>query len=272
MDYLGWELARQRSALEALLLGGGEARDREAARAGGRRSPAEQAGRYAGGGYGAEDGKAWEAARGTGQNRGAQHAGRIKTPVSAWEQILGAEGTGGGLERDGRGTAADTARAARGEDQDPPGGGTGARAAFLRPSGGYEARQAGRRAFAADTAETETDTAAEPAGERRAGERDAEGRLGGKRAGTAASGMGGDGGWVPVSGQSGAARRSGGSGTGPRGQDGLPVFQETGENGGTGPWNGPGETAALRAEDGARALSRAVQRDARRYDGGFAIY
>ena len=30
--------------------------------------------------------------------------------------------------------------------------------------------------------------------------------------------------------------------------------------------------AALRAEEGARALSRAVQRDARRYDGGFTVY
>ncbi len=37
------------------------------------------------------------------------------------------------------------------------------------------------------------------------------------------------------------------------------------------PWSG-GETAALQAEDHAKALSRAVQRDARRYDGGFTIY
>ena len=38
------------------------------------------------------------------------------------------------------------------------------------------------------------------------------------------------------------------------------------------PWGEGWTSAALRAEDGANALSRAVQRDARRYDGGFAIY
>lgn len=37
------------------------------------------------------------------------------------------------------------------------------------------------------------------------------------------------------------------------------------------PWES-GASAALRAEEDARALSRAVQRDARRYDGGFIIY
>ena len=31
-------------------------------------------------------------------------------------------------------------------------------------------------------------------------------------------------------------------------------------------------SAALREEEGAKALSRAVQRDARRYDGGFSLY
>ena len=36
-------------------------------------------------------------------------------------------------------------------------------------------------------------------------------------------------------------------------------------------WNGEGE-AELQAEERAKALSRTVQRDARRYDGGFAIY
>lgn len=38
------------------------------------------------------------------------------------------------------------------------------------------------------------------------------------------------------------------------------------------PWREGWESPALRAEDGAKALSRAVQRDARRYDGGFTIY
>lgn len=52
----------------------------------------------------------------------------------------------------------------------------------------------------------------------------------------------------------------------------LPVWAaEPGEDIRPFPGNGGG-AAALRAEDGARALSRAVQRDARRYDGGFTIY
>lgn len=38
------------------------------------------------------------------------------------------------------------------------------------------------------------------------------------------------------------------------------------------PWSGGWESAALQAEEEARALSRAVQRDARRYNGGFTIY
>ena len=38
------------------------------------------------------------------------------------------------------------------------------------------------------------------------------------------------------------------------------------------PWGEGWKSPALRAEDGARALSKAVQRDARRYDGGFTIY
>ena len=38
------------------------------------------------------------------------------------------------------------------------------------------------------------------------------------------------------------------------------------------PWGEGWESPALRAEDGAKALSRAVQRDARRYDGGFFLY
>ena len=38
------------------------------------------------------------------------------------------------------------------------------------------------------------------------------------------------------------------------------------------PWGDGWESPALRAENGAKALSREVQRDARRYDGGFPIY
>ncbi len=38
------------------------------------------------------------------------------------------------------------------------------------------------------------------------------------------------------------------------------------------PWGEGWESPALQAEEGAKALSRAVQRDARRYDGGFFLY
>ena len=55
-------------------------------------------------------------------------------------------------------------------------------------------------------------------------------------------------------------------------QDGLPVFQSLELTGGTGPWSAGRYAGEAKAEDGARALSRAVQRDARRYDGGFTIY
>lgn len=47
---------------------------------------------------------------------------------------------------------------------------------------------------------------------------------------------------------------------------------ETGEPAGRAGHRDGGGAAASRAEDSARALSRAVQRDARRYDGGFTIY
>lgn len=83
--------------------------------------------------------------------------------------------------------------------------------------------------------------------------------------GTAAAGEA----WAAMDGEPGGGTAAG--------RDFSPVSQaerETvpepgGRSGGWGPWGG-GE-AAFRAEDGARALSQAVQRDARRYDGGFSI-
>ena len=83
--------------------------------------------------------------------------------------------------------------------------------------------------------------------------------------GTAAAGEA----WAAMDGEPGGGTAAG--------RDYSPVSQaerETvpepgGRSGGWGPWGG-GE-AAFRAEDGARALSQAVQRDARRYDGGFSI-
>ena len=67
-------------------------------------------------------------------------------------------------------------------------------------------------------------------------------------------------------------RRGGGGVTELWGQDGLLVLSEGEGTGGTAPWGSGWGTAEARTEDGAKALSRAVQRDARRYDGGFTIY
>lgn len=59
------------------------------------------------------------------------------------------------------------------------------------------------------------------------------------------------------------------SGAVPPAAGGGARIPETGRRGA--PWE-RSASAALQAEDAARALSQAVQRDARRYDGGFTIY
>ena len=74
----------------------------------------------------------------------------------------------------------------------------------------------------------------------------------GKPAGAVASGLGGAG-----------AAFSAPGGRGGRRETGLARSL---------PWGEGWESPALQAEKGAKALSRAVQRDARRYDGGFFLY
>lgn len=271
MDYLGRELERQRAALAALLLGGGEdgdaARGRERGPAGpaaARGRAAGPSGRCAGGGSGGGPGDealgAGGLVRGAGQDRRSQSAGRSGEAEVLRKEGPGAGGSGGGPEWSRRGMGTDIpavpAWAAQGDGAGPLGG-AAARKELSGPSVGYGARRRTRETAAAGTA-----------GRRRAGERSAEGRPG--RGGDA--GSGGDGGWIEWMPMAGPARRGGGGGSGPGGQEGLPAFPETGGTGGTVPWGGPGETAALRTEESARALSRAVQRDARRYDGGFTIY
>lgn len=258
MDYLGWELERQRAALAALLLGAGGTRDpvREEAR----RSFAETPGHYAGSSeealgawemvLGGE--AAWEAALGgeaaweAGQEREAGGAG---TPVSAWEAILGGE-TGAPASFGGR-------------PWTPLSGETGAQPEFRRPSGGYPAQRNMRRAEAGLTAEIQglpirsaEDGAGDGAVPLEAGSSQDE------APGHTAAGR---------PGQSLNVRRRGGYGADTLGRDGPAVFQATEKAAGSVPW-GNWETAALRAEDNARLLSRAIQRDARRYDGGFNIY
>lgn len=302
VDYLGWELERQRAALWALL-GGGRAEDGEApgeedtawegkALPGGRRrSPAgsgtargnavpQSAGRYAAK-EGAEAGGplvgapgAWETVLAAEKAlRPAGEAGAWETPVGPWEGIFGAEaefparkggGTGAGFSprRDG-GTGAGfsprkdggtevlafAASRQKEEAQGPAGEGTGSRTALEGPSARREAG-AGETAEAAVAAET-------AAGGRRAGE-----------AGPASlRKSGGDAGGVSIPARrdgAGTARLGGG------GLDGAPG-RETRLSRPL-PWGEGWESPALRAEDGARALSKAVQRDARRYDGGFTIY
>lgn len=292
MNYLGWELERQRAALWALLGGGkpGEeespfredasARGRQAAGGGTRRSPAglvrargrgagrtgqytagnEQAGGPLVGGPGA-----WETAREAAQDRLDGASGDPETPVSAWERVSGQEAKasaqgGGGAEAGGseltRQWAAEevrrTPRFGTGGVKEPP--------EFSDRPGALEApRKTGAESAA------EARPAAAAAGGSRAGTDSAAGGVvlgmglpselwsgGGKAAGDTSA--------VMSSGGIGPTRLGGGGSVITPGQSARRVL----------PWGG--ESAALRAEAEARALSQAVQRDARRYDGGFTIY
>nr|WP_325211342.1 hypothetical protein [uncultured Oscillibacter sp.] len=297
MDYLGWELKRQRAALWALLGGGSEekqfseeggaaweeggARGEKAApgentaREGGktlpggtRRSPAGSgaarrraagsAGRYAGGG--GEAGEAREAGSGF---------------PGAWETALEARETAGGLEAPADGGAAPPVperrsgeRGAASRRKLPKGArgpareGTGPRTG---PWGSFGGTEAGAR----EEAELQAETAAEAAMRKRAGERPA----GERAAGGADSLPGEEPGGRKAGGYAFAAPRRVGMGTARSGEEDLGGAPGRGERlSRVPPWGGGWESPALRAEDGARALSRAVQRDARRYDGGFTIY
>ena len=302
MDYLGWELERQRAALWALL-GGGRAEDGEApgeedtawegkALPGGRRrSPAgsgtargnavpQSAGRYAAK-EGAEAGGplvgapgAWETVLAAEKAlRPAGEADAWKMPEGHWEGISGAElefsprrgegtgaefspqrdgGTGAGfLPRKDGGTEVRAFAAFRQKEEahGPAGEGTGSRTALEGPSARREAGT-GETAEAAVAAET-------AAGGRRAGEA---GPVSLRRSGGAAGGA-----FIPPRRDGAGTARLGGGGL-----DGAPG-RETRLSRPL-PWGEGWESPALRAEDGARALSKAVQRDARRYDGGFTIY
>lgn len=236
MDYLSWELERQRAALGALL-GGGEARDGEAAPEGERRSPAEletarrdaagRAGRYAGGGddtavpdSGAPG--AWEAVQGD------------------WEGSWGTE-EGGGFRA---GEGARVRALSRGEG--PQRRTAALREAAREGTGPWTSHPGGSAAAPESPAELRAEAMeppAEHAGETGAGEDAAKGSGGWEDAGSAAA----------------RAPRS-------------TLVWGPSRFGRGGPWGGGGVSTALQAEDGAKALSLAVQRDARRYDGGFGLY
>lgn len=302
MDYLGWELERQRAALWALL-GGGRAEDGEApgeedtpwegtALPGGRRrSPAgsgtargsavpPRAGRYAAKEGGRAGGPlagapgAWETVLNA--EKALQSAGEDgpwETQDGPWGEISGAEagllsrrggGTGAGFSpRRDKGPEAGAFAASRQKEeaQGPAGEGTGSRTALEGPSGR-------REAGTGETAARRTAEAAETtAGGRRAGEGFAVEESAGEAGPASLRRSGGTAGGASIPPRrdgAGTARLGGG------GLEGAPG-RETRLSRSL-PWGEGWESPALRAEDGARALSKAVQRDARRYDGGFPIY
>lgn len=301
MDYPEWELARQRAALRALLGGGGPEEERDAPEEnavrkeaaawerntvrggsappdGRRRSPAGPgearrrgtpgAGRYAGG-----DG-------GTGESREAG-AGFPEDFPEAWEAVRGKPfpwEEGGAWEMASGGGAVPLAREPGKAEADGPGNvrrgasegaqgpareGTGLRPEPGRASGGREVRLESRET--AEGTEAGAEAALEAAGAGPAGEHGETPRAGEgsfSRLSQRADGGG------ETAGETSAAIQQGGTvpdgGGGPAWAVGRTLSR-------TLPWGG-GESAALRAEREARALSRAVQRDARRYDGGFTIY
>ena len=299
VDYLGWELERQRAALWALL-GGGRAEDGEApgeedtawegkALPGGRRrSPA---------GSGTARGNAVPQSAGRyAAKEGAEAGGPLVGAPGAWETVLAAEKALQSAGEDGAGEAAEGPwEGISGEESEFParkGGGTGAEFSPQRDGGtgaGFSPRKDGGtevRAFAAFRQKEEAHgpagegtgsrTALEgPSGRREAGTGEtaeaAETAAGGRRAGEAGpaslrrSGGTAGGVSIPVRRDGAGTARLGGGGL-----DGAPG-RETRLSRPL-PWGEGWESPALRAEDGARALSKAVQRDARRYDGGFTIY
>lgn len=250
MDYLGWELERQRAALRALLGGGGPeedeplrkkgpAGDGEAAGGKTRRSPEgrgaarfraalRKAGRYAeeAGEALAEAPGIWETPREAAGDRVPGEGGGPEAPADAAAESPVGRAASGSRERRAPEEGAPSRRRAL-EETGSRAGRDGA-AELWSPFGGW----AGEWGNPAEEPAAETGLTAETAGERRAKERfTAEEKR-------------------PAAGGAGLEER---------------LIR-------TLPWGERWESAALRAEEGAKALSRAVQRDARRYDGGFTIY
>jgi hypothetical protein len=252
MDYLNWELERQREALAALLLGGGTEEE----------LPREREGRPL-------RGEADSAVRGGARSRTVSGAvaGRREGPEvdSAWDGVLRARWAG---ERTGWWTGASEEPAGGGRVRFSDGG-TGVR----KTSGGDFPRRAIRRGLE----ETAGDGGALFAGTRlggadRGGREDSGGASEVRRSGESLGGERAGGGDVSMASEGAAGRLWRDRGGGVPELSGLPVFQEITEGGGRFFGRAEGAFAAVRTGDGARALSRAVQRDARRYDGGFTIY
>ncbi len=297
MDYLGWELARQRAALLALLGGGepekeapreaaslwdGEAapeetesretagRSREWPGEARRRAPGKKAAAFPAGGRGEKGSSpegapgAWEIVREAERAALDGGAGGPAAPAGAWEEFLGGEAGGSLWEERTAGAEASAA----GLRQRAPAGRRRTLRAGTDGSAAERLRLSGRREAGTESGET----AAEAAGRKRAEDGPAAGReaplrYGGREA------AGGE--TLPEYGGGRAFRYAalGGSRTVPPGGYGPAETAGEGERLFRAlPWGDGRENPILRAEAGARALSRAVQRDARRYDGGFTIY
>lgn len=252
MDYLGWELERQREALAALLLGGGTEEE----------SPWEREGRPL-------RGEADAAVGGGARPRtvSGAGAGRREGPEvdSAWEGVLRARWAG---ERTGWETRTSEEPAGGGMVRFSDGG-TGVRKA----SGGDFPRRAIRRGLEETAGDDGALFAGTWLGETgRGGRGDGGGALEVRKSGESLGGERAGGGGAFMASEGTAERLWRNRGGGVPELSGLPVFQEITESGGRFFGRGEGAFAAVRTGDGARALSRAVQRDARRYDGGFTIY
>lgn len=298
MDYLGWELERQRAALWALLGEAEEGSPPQGEDTGGRRETARarerglrETGEIAGGGWEAACfprgfPAAWESVRAA---KGAPPGG-----TGGFPETMGRLRESGGVEapaREGRsgGTGAPSPSRRYGLAEGGPRIGIGG-AKPSRLSGGGRAEAERRETAKGEAAAWEMGPESGPgsaAGERPGGERPGGSGPGGKgpdgrdravgaggeefsekraetRPGNRPGERAGKPAWAAASGL-------GGGGT---------AFSAPGVRGGREetrlsrslPWGEGWESPALRAEDGAKALSRAVQRDARRYDGGFFLY
>lgn len=303
MDYLGWELERQRAALWALLGGGkpeegetsGEAlSDWEESSGWEDKAPADGTRRSP---------EILEMARRRGSGRTGRYAaghgeagGPLVGAPGAWEMVRkadrtvlaggsgGPEPTAGGALQSGEagspvrgrrdaetGVSPLSRQYAPEEIQRTPRIGTGG-AVELRSSSGGQRDYKEERETAAGTG---AEAAAETAGGRRAGGEFAEwgpaveaDRVLSPGVRTGGGATAGD-----VSGEASAVISRDEAGMVRPVRDGLAWAAGPGERLSRAlPWGEDWDSPALRAEDGAKALSRAVQRDARRYDGGFTIY
>lgn len=297
VDYLGWELERQQEALLALLGSGkpentfGEDHSAweessgwggELPTGGTRRSPEDlekaqkrgsgESGRYAAGRGEAEGPPVgtsgfWGMVREAAEDRLGGENGIPDTPVSAREGDRYAEAEVPARERRSAETSGSLLpqRYASEEIRRTSRVGTGGAAELRGPSGGQRGR------------EVEWETAADFAAEAELAAGTTRGRRAERNSAAAGPLMGEE--KTPLPGES-SGRDAGAifdlvgrsETLRPGGDKWTKAAGQGGRLSRSLPWSGGWESTVLQAEDGAKALSRAVQRDARRYDGGFTIY